>query len=94
MVLVLIITARIKSSGLFLEKVKAVYCLLIYIQKTTKPYFDQFKIFELQYEDGACNLPDMTSDGAGTLGVFTGKIGVDGRDREAKNLSGFSGLIR
>ena len=36
----------------------------------------------------------ITSDGAGTLGVLTGKMGVPGRDREAKNLSGFSGLMR
>ena len=36
----------------------------------------------------------MISDGAGTLGVFTGKIGVEGLEREAKNLKGFSGLIR
>ena len=36
----------------------------------------------------------ITSDGAGTLGVFTGKIGVEGLEREAKNLKGFSGLIR
>ena len=34
------------------------------------------------------------SDDAGTLGVLTGKIGVEGLEREAKNLSGFSGLIR
>lgn len=36
----------------------------------------------------------MMSEDAGTFGVLTGKIGVEGRDREAKNLSGFSGLIR
>ena len=35
----------------------------------------------------------MMSEDAGTFGVLTGKIGVDGRDLEAKNLSGFSGLI-
>ena len=36
----------------------------------------------------------MMSEDAGTFGVLTGKIGVEGRDLEAKNLSGFSGLIR
>ena len=37
----------------------------------------------------------MISEGrAGTLGVLTGNTGVEGRERDAKNLRGFSGLIR
>ena len=40
------------------------------------------------------NLPIMSDGREGTFGVFTGKMGVEGREREAKNRRGFSGLMR
>ena len=57
------------------------------------PPTENTKSIKITFVHEACSPPMMSED-AGTFGVLTGKIGVEGRDLEAKNLSGFSGLIR